>query len=198
MKNKIVILSCIATLFVIMTGCKDDSQPKPYAYFRIDLPPYSYHQVDTLGPYTTEISDLAIPVHTDAHWSKPEDTWINVYYPTLDATIHLSHKHFTKSWELDTLAEESYRLVYKHTIRADAIKESYYEDTAKQVYCVFYELTGNAASPTQFYVTDSVHNFLRGSVYFNALPNYDSIAPCAIYIENDLVHLIETLKWTKD
>lgn len=184
-------LSCIA----LLAGCKDNPQPKPYAYFRIDLPPYSYHQVDSLGPYTTEISDIATPMHSDARWSTPEDTWINVYYPTLDATIHLSHHHITKSWELDSLTEDSHTLAYKHTIRADAIRESYYEDTINRVYCVFYELTGNAASPTQFYVTDSAQNFLRGAVYFNTLPNYDSVAPCAIYIENDLVHLIETLKW---
>lgn len=194
MKKFIPLLTCL----IILAGCKDNSQPKPYAYFRIDLPPYAYHQVDTLGPYLAEISDIAIPVHSNAHWSTPEDTWINIYYPSLDATIHLSHKHITKSWELDTLTEESRTLVYKHTIRADAIRESYYEDTTRKVYCVFYELTGNAASPTQFYVTDSAHNFLRGAVYFNTLPNYDSVAPCAIYIENDLVHMIETLEWTKD
>lgn len=191
MKKVIIMLSCIA----LLAGCKDNPQPKPYAYFRIDLPPYSYHQVDSLGPYTTEISDIATPMHSDARWSTPEDTWINVYYPTLDATIHLSHHHITKSWELDSLTEDSHTLAYKHTIRADAIRESYYEDTINRVYCVFYELTGNAASPTQFYVTDSAQNFLRGAVYFNTLPNYDSVAPCAIYIENDLVHLIETLKW---
>ena len=175
MKKFIPLLTCL----IILAGCKDNSQPKPYAYFRIDLPPYAYHQVDTLGPYLAEISDIAIPVHSNAHWSTPEDTWINIYYPSLDATIHLSHKHITKSWELDTLTEESRTLVYKHTIRADAIRESYYEDTTRKVYCVFYELTGNAASPTQFYVTDSAHNFLRGAVYFNTLPNYDSVAPCA-------------------
>lgn len=194
MKRIAIYICCL----VALASCQSNPQPKPYAYFRIDLPPYSYHQVDSLGPYTTEISDIATPVHSNAHWSTPEDTWINVYYPALDATIHLSHKHITKSWELDTLTEESRTLVYKHTIRADAIRESYYENTEKKVYCVFYELTGNAASPTQFYATDSAHNFLRGAVYFNTLPNYDSVAPCAIYIENDLVHMIETLEWTKE
>ena len=40
-----------------------------------------------------------------------------------------------------------------------------------------YDLKGNTASSLQFFVTDSTRNFLRGSLYFNAEPNKDSLAP---------------------
>lgn len=184
---------CI-TLALLLTSCGEKSQPKPYGYFRITLPDVSYNLSDSLGPYSVEISRHCTPNKSDAHWSTPADKWINLFYPQLNATIHLSYKHITPA-QLQTVTEESRTLVYKHTIRADAIKESYYEDPDRKIYCIFYELTGNAASPTQFYATDSVHNFLRGAVYFNNIPNYDSIAPAARYVENDVVHIIETLKW---
>ena len=54
---------------------------------------------------------------------------------------------------------------------------------------------GNAASPIQFYVTDSTRHFINGSVYFNVKPNYDSILPAVNYLEKDIKTFIGTLKW---
>lgn len=184
------------TILIVLFACDGNYQPKPYAYFRIELPAIKYYEIDSLGPYYTQINVNSHPDKTDSHFSDVTDKWINVVYPKLNATIHLSYKHITPN-QLQTVTEESRTLVYNHTIRADNIIESYYEDSINHIYGVMYELTGNAASPAQFYITDSTHNFLRGAVYFNNLPNYDSIMPCAIYIENDIVHIIETLRWKK-
>jgi len=63
------------------------------------------------------------------------------------------------------------------------------------VYGILYDLKGNTASSVQFYVTDSVKHFLRGSLYFEAVPDADSLAPVINFFRGDIVHLIETLKW---
>lgn len=60
---------------------------------------------------------------------------------------------------------------------------------------MFYKVDGNAATNSQFYVTDSTKHFITGSVYFYAKPNFDSIMPAASYIKNDMQRLMETLKW---
>ena len=60
---------------------------------------------------------------------------------------------------------------------------------------MFYEVGGNAASQSQFYVTDSVNHFVTGSLYFYAKPNYDSILPAAHYLKKDIQHIMETIKW---
>ena len=60
---------------------------------------------------------------------------------------------------------------------------------------MFYEVGGNAASQSQFYLTDSTEHFLTGSLYFYAKPNYDSILPAAKYLEKDIRHIMETVKW---
>ena len=54
---------------------------------------------------------------------------------------------------------------------------------------------GNAASPVQFFISDSIRHFIRGALYFNALPNPDSIAPVSTYVEQDIIRLIESLEW---
>ena len=58
---------------------------------------------------------------------------------------------------------------------------------------MFYEVGGNAASQSQFYVTDSINHFLTGSLYFYAKPNYDSIYPAAEYLKKDIRQLMETI-----
>ena len=188
----------ITILFLpaILVGCGNKTQPKPYGYFRIDIPEHEYVEVKDLGPYSIEKSVYCHPDKTDNTHATEADEWINLVYPTLNAKIHLSYKRINES-TFQQVTEESHSLAYKHTVRADAIQESYYGNDTSRVYGILYEMKGNAASPAQFYVTDSVHNFLRGSLYFGHTPNADSIAPAANYVLQDIIHMIETLKWNE-
>lgn len=180
-------------IMIVFCSCKNNTTPKPLGYFRIELPPHNYVKNDTLGPYIAEVSRYCNSVESDNKLATNDDEWINLYYPKLNATIHLSYKQIHNNFQLIT--EESRQLAYEHTIRADAINESFYSNPENNTYCIYYEMKGNAASPAQFYITDSVTNFLRGALYFNNIPNADSIAPVNTYIQQDIIHLIETLKW---
>lgn len=184
----------ILLLSLILVGCGKKVQPKPYSYFRIDLPEHEYVVDTNLGPYSIERSTHSKLDKSDNTHATDADEWINVVYPSINAKIHLSYKRIDKS-TFQKVVEECHSLAYKHTVRADAIQESYYGNDTTHVYGILYEMRGNAASPSQFFVTDSLHNFLRGSLYFNHTPNADSIAPAANYVLQDMIHMIETLKW---
>jgi gliding motility-associated lipoprotein GldD len=58
-----------------------------------------------------------------------------------------------------------------------------------------YIVGGNAASQSQFYLTDSTQHFITGSLYFYARPNFDSILPAANYLEKDIKRIMESLEW---
>ena len=59
-----------------------------------------------------------------------------------------------------------------------------------------YHLKGqNVASTYQFWATDSTRHFLRGSLYIDCTPNNDSLAPVLTYIQEDINHLIESIRW---
>ena len=189
-KYIIILLSCVT----ILTGCGKKAQPKPYGYFRIDIPEHEYVEMTNLGPYSIEASIYCQPDKSDNTHATEADEWINLVYPSINAKIHLSYKRINAS-TFQQVTEESHSLADKHTVRADAIQESYYGNDTTRVYGILYEMKGNAASPAQFYVTDSVSNFLRGSLYFNHTPNADSIAPAANYVLQDMIHMIETLRW---
>lgn len=60
---------------------------------------------------------------------------------------------------------------------------------------IFFRIGGNTATANQFLVSDSVKHFLRGALYFDAAPNEDSLRPVNNFLKEDLVHLVNTLKW---
>ena len=92
--------------------------------------------------------------------------------------------------------QEMYQsLTQKHTMKADEIESVLFENAENNVFGMFYAVGGNAASQSQFYVTDSINHFLTGSLYFYAKPNYDSILPAAAYLKNDIKHLMESVEW---
>ncbi len=193
--SSLLYISLSIILAFTLAGCAPTPQPKPYGYFRIALPDHEYVLNDTLGNYTTEVSKHCVSVESrDISWATNADQWVNLHYPEINATIHLSYKKITPQM-FKVVSEESRTLAYKHTIRADAIIEQFYANDTTRTYGILYQMEGNAASTTQFFLTDSSRHFLRGSVYFNAIPNSDSIAPVSAYIEQDVIHLIESLRW---
>ena len=168
--------------------------PKPYGYFRVELPEAHYRMMDTLNyPYRFELSTLT---KVEFRQAKDEKYWMDIQYPSLNASLYCSYKPIHNN--LFELSEDSRKYVYKHAVKADGIAETAYNNTDKAVYGIFYDIQGNTASSMQFIVTDSTKNFFRGALYFESVPNKDSIAPMVEYIRKDMIRLIETFEWKND
>ena len=185
----------IAFLFLcfifLFAACKRDYVPKPRGYFRIDFPEKSYKQLDNDYPY-----QFSIPAYSELKEDKhkaAEPYWVNIEIPGNKAEIHISYKKLANN--LNILTEECRSLAYKHTIKADAIDEQIYTNPHRKVYGTIYLIDGNAASPIQFYLTDSSNHFLRGALYIREIPNIDSIRPVIDFLHPDIIHLIETTSW---
>jgi gliding motility-associated lipoprotein GldD len=183
------------TLLIVITAslfsCGKNYVPRPYGYFRVDLPPHNYRYLDTLQlPYRFEISSYA---KVEKREAEGEKCWIDIKYPFLNAAIYCSYKPIHGN--LKELLEDTRQMAYKHSIRADAINEKLYQHPEKKVYGILYDLKGNTASSVQFFVTDSIHHFFRGSLYFDNVPNKDSIAPMSDYIRQDIIRLMESFEW---
>ena len=176
---------------ILLVGCSRSYVPKPYGYYRLSLPAPQYHLLDTaILPARFELSDAAF---IQPQQIQPDGLWFDIVYPSLRARINCTYKPV--SGNLPMLSRDAQEFVYKHASLASSIPEQGFEHPDQNVYGVFYTIRGNTASPYQFYLTDSTRHFLRGAVYFNCIPNQDSLAPAFEYIETDLRHLIETLSW---
>ncbi len=191
MKIKFSFLHLISILF--LTACTETYMPKPYGYFRVDIPEHSYRTIDTLDlPYHFDLSGMAKVV---LHNEKGENYWIDIQYPYLNANIYCSYKPVKGN--LFELSEDARKYVYKHSVKADGIGEKIFENPKKNVYGILYDLKGNTASSLQFVLTDSARHFFRGALYFDNVPNKDSIAPMAGYIREDMIRLMESFEWKR-
>lgn len=179
---------------LVLPSCMRPSQPRPYGYFRIDIPEYGYRESELPGyPYRFEVADIAC---IDTVVDNAEPYWLDIVYPKLNARIHCSYKPVEHN--LGKLTDETIRMVFDHAIRADAIPEQGYSNPDERVYGVYYDLEGNTASPVQFFMTDSTGHFFRGALYYNNIPNADSLAPVNELMRRDIHHLMESFRWQAD
>lgn len=188
MKHFPAILLSVTLLF----GCKPDYTPKPRGYFRIDFPPHEYQLFDTTYPYTFEYPLYARISPDNSKLAEPY--WINVCYPGFHAQLHISYKIIHNN--LSAYLDDSRKLVNKHIPKANAITRQEFLNPSMHVYGLTYEIRGtDAASPFQFYLTDSLSNFVRGALYFNVVPNNDSLAPVIDFLKADIHHMINSFQW---
>ena len=179
---------------LFLLGCGDDPLPKPKGFLRLEYPNPSYKKVELPVPFSYDQNNQAKLVASIKQDNTGDSYGINIEYPELKGTIHLTYRKVNTT-NLDSLLRDAQNLTQKHTAKADEILQNLHEDPNRNVYGMFYEVGGNAASQSQFYATDSTKHFLSGSLYFYAKPNYDSIYPAAIYLKNDIRKIMESLEW---
>jgi gliding motility-associated lipoprotein GldD len=189
----------IILLVALTCSCRDVSVPKPRGYFRIDLPEHGYMLFDDSLSVAGKINaTFEFPVYGKISFEDDrglaEPGWFNISFPPYRARIHLTYMNIRN--DLEELMEQTYRLnVKNHIIKADAINEQIINDPERKIYGILYDLKGNTATAVQFFATDSVSHYLRGSLYFSSAPNSDSLAPVIRFFREDIIHLIETLEW---
>lgn len=168
-----------------------DYAPKPRGYMRIEpgVPHYAPLPLDDL-PYQFDISRLTAvelpPV------GSPEG-WINIAYPSLNARIYCSYLPITQN-KFAEVERETLSLLSRQS-KAEGVLEKTYENADEKVYGSLFVLEGEAVSPIQFMLTDSVSRFFRGALYYEMRPNADSLAPVTRYLQEDIIELIQTFRW---
>lgn len=173
-------------ILILIYSCDSDTLPKPNGYLNLSYPQKTYQNFTLEKPYQFEISNQSVVVN------QPNE-WLKITYPKLKASLDITYRPIKNN--LQEILIEAEKLVFKHTIKADEILTKDYKNEGQKVFGSLYSINGNAASNLQFHVTDSLNHFLKGSLYFYAKPNYDSILPAVAYIRDDVLHIMETLKW---
>jgi len=181
----------------VLFSCNSEYAPRPRGYFKIDLPEKKYQLFDQPGyPYTFEYPVYGAIVKDSLFFDQRAENeyWINVDFPQFEGRVHLSYKPIGRN-KFDSLVNDAFTMSYKqHTYKASGIEPEEFK-TPNGYGGVYFTLKGNAATGNQFFVTDTVKHFLRGALYFNAVPNADSLAPVNKFLRQDVEHMINTLRW---
>lgn len=204
----------IAGCFVLI-ACNSEYTFKKRGYFKIELPEKEYKKFEQPGyPYTFEYPVYGNIIKDSTFFESEAENpwWINIDVPRFNGRIYISYNIIgdkvkrkiknAEGREIDTVVQNtlqslvngSYNLTYKHTYKASGIDDSVFV-TRNRIQGIYFRLGGNTATANQFLVTDSVKNFLRGALYFDATPNEDSLGMVNEYLRKDLLHLVNTFQW---
>jgi gliding motility-associated lipoprotein GldD len=171
---------------------RETAVPRKKAYFRIDFPEKKYSLYDSQCPVTFEVPNYA-KIENVPGEDGGVGCWFNLFVPRLRATIYCSY--FPVTDNLEKHISKAYDFTLMHEVKATAIRRTQVRIDSTKMYGIIYDLEGDAASQLQFFVTDSVNHFMRGVLYFRNKPNADSLAPCLDFMREDVVHMIETMRW---
>jgi gliding motility-associated lipoprotein GldD len=193
MKIKLIVLPFL----IVFISCNSDYTIKPRGYFKIDFPQKTYQKFDNPSyPYSFEYPVYGQVVKDSLFFDEKAENpyWINIDFPRFNGKIYISYKEIGKN-QFDSLVNDAFTMSYKqHTYKASAIEPIPFT-TPNNLSGIYFSLKGNTATANQFFITDSVKHFLRGALYFDAVPNEDSLRPVNNFLQKDLQHLINTLQW---
>jgi len=185
--------NAILFLVLFLTSCGGDKVliPKPPTYLKLELPEHSYQKYKGECNYSFNISKLFTV--EDVKEGDKLTCHKEIKLGELNGIINFSYINMVEP--LSRYVNYSNDKVDEHKIKATEIKDFQIIRPNDKVYGTFFELKGDVATPFQFYLTDSVSRFVSGVVYFNAVPNYDSLKPSIDYLKIDLEEMVNTFKW---
>jgi gliding motility-associated lipoprotein GldD len=187
--RKLIVLLVIA---VVIVSCNESYTPKPKGMIRIDLPEHAYQSFDSIYPFVFEYSKYAEVNHKEL--PEAQVNWFNIDYPDHKARLHMSYNPVEDN--LLQLLEDSRSLAMKLIPKSNGIDDQLILDHDRNLYGIQYVISGSdAASPYQFFITDSVNHFLRGALYFSHAPNNDSVQPVIDFVYKDMQHFLDTFSW---
>lgn len=193
-------LSFLCTLLVTLLSNCDSSEmlsPKQRGYSKIEFP--TGKLVDFKNP--------ALPIHfkypdyllitKDSSLivdQKAKNNWFNLELPALNSSIHFSYYPITKENQLEKLVNDAFKMASFHNKKANYIDELQL-NIAPDVTGIEFHIKGPAATPYQFYLTDSKKHFIRGVFYVKAKVNVDSLAPVHAFMIKDIQKIIDGFSW---
>ena len=183
--------------FIFILGCDNYLMPKQFAFLRLDYSNPQYEQINNNEfPFLFETNNILSNI-SDINISNESIDFI-LKYDELNAQVNFQYKNIDSKEILDTYILDLKKTIETHSIMANTVRIRDYVLEENDIYGRIFDLSGNVASPYQFYLTDNENNVISGFVYFNIKPNYDSILPGINYIENDIINLIESFSWKKN
>jgi gliding motility-associated lipoprotein GldD len=179
-------------LVLLLFSCDTENYyPKPMGFHRIELPAERvYNTYNEACPFSFEHPNYSSVV-------QQKRCNHNIYFPNFKAVLYGTFIELTNDTLNDLFyhSEFSRELAYEHRIKADRIQERLFSNDSSKVFGIVYSIDGNVASNYQFFLSDSVSKFYRGSLYFDMAPNIDSIKPVLNHLREDIDNMIESFSW---
>lgn len=182
-------------LALLLFSCGDENTvPKPSTFLRLDIQNEGYVNYQSNCGYSFDV-DKIFRVKDVVDSAGNLTCHKDIDFGKLNGIMNLSYIDMNRP--LKEYINYALDKMEAHKVKAIAIDDSTFLYPKKRVFGALFELKGDVASPFQFYLTDSTKHFVSGVVYFNSVPNYDSLRPSLDYLKKDIIRMIETFEWGK-
>ncbi len=190
-----IIIIIQALLGVACIHKEEPNSAKPQGYFRIATPEPDYKVWDSILPFTFQYNKMAQFTIV----KKVENNyWMDLYYPQYNASLKMTMISLKNDLREHVVNEEKMLMFHVEKRKADDIQYSIINDSKEKIYGQLYEIVGKeAATPLKFWISDSSNYYVRATLYFNFVPNNDSLEPVIKYLKSDVLKMIDTWKWEK-
>ena len=175
---------------ILILSCDTNELPKQEAFLRIEFnkPDYKdYNIINTSIGFYYNSNNVKIQYDGLKGFS--------FFYPNHSMTIDILNDTIGNFKGIENNLSDFYSILDTHSKKSNGVLMEEYENTKNRVFGKLFEIRGDVASPIQFYMTDSISNFISGSLNLNQKSKYDSIYPSIQYIKKDMLVLFETLNW---
>ena len=185
----------------LFLGCGEEVPPvpKPRSYPRVAYPERAYVplQADYCNFTFDRPASATVVQETNFFDEAPADPcWFDLRLaPALNGSIHFSYYPIESYTQWEELRDEAFELVGVHNQRASNIEEIVIHRDDADVHGIAFDIAGPAASPYQFFLTDTSRHFLRGALYFDTKVDPDSLAPVVSYVKEDIGRIVKSLRW---
>ena len=171
--------------------------PKPKAYPKVEYPERNFQSFDESScPFT-----FSYPTYSEISFDSREaagrsgrSCWFDVLYKPFNARLHCTYNDINSPADFEKYLNDAFVIANRINERSNFMEELRVSN-AKGVGGLVMEFTGPAASPMQFFLTDSTDHFVKAALYFNAKTVPDSLAPIAEFIKEDIAQMINTFEW---
>lgn len=177
-----------AAVAVIAGGC-GGKEPKPVprqrAYVRVPLP-------DTVMRAAEDVP-LHFVVNASARTECRRAGWLDISYPTLGATVHVS---FTRAAGYEELESVKANRMERLLLNAGYGASESVEFSNGRGFNVYMMRSEGSATPVQFVATDDSVWVVSGVAYFDVKPGpgaVDSLRPMVDAVERDIVESMSSL-----
>lgn len=187
------IICSLCFLFTFFSCENNSSLPKQDAYLRIEFNEPNYLI------YKNQNSKINFLYNSSSSSIESiSERTINLDYKKLGMNLDLSFDKLNDETELTNYLRDFNLLLDAHTKRSNGFLIKEFENRNYSTYGKLYEFRGDVASPIQFFLTDSINNFIHGSLNMTVKSKYDSIYPSVQYIKNDILVFFESINLKKN
>lgn len=198
MNIRISLALCGIVLLSFFSCSEEGGTPKPRIYPKVFYPERGDYE--RIQPEDCPLS-FEIPAYTAVerdsryHQFNPaHPCWFNIHYPMFQANVYCSYVPLDGMADFDGYKSDAFEITDQINKRSDFMEEIPYENS-EGVGGMVFDFRGPAASPMQFFLSDSSRHFFKGALYYNTQNEPDSLGPVSRFIKKDIERMLSSFRW---